>query len=63
MSEFMAKMHENSISARGSTPDPTGGAYSAPPDLLAVFKGSASEGREGKRGRGDEGQEKGRRRK
>jgi len=24
----------------GSTPDPTGGAYSAPPDPLAVFKGA-----------------------
>jgi len=24
----------------GSAPDPTGGAYSAPPDLLAGFKGS-----------------------
>ena len=24
----------------GSAPDPTGGAYSAPPDLLPVFKGA-----------------------
>jgi len=30
----------------GSAPDPAGGAYSAPPDLLAGFKGSTSKGRE-----------------
>jgi len=37
----------------GSTPDPTGGAYSASPDPIAVFKGSASKEREGKtRGEG-----------
>jgi len=51
---------------RGSAPDPTGGAYSAPPDPLAGFKGAASQrggegkggkekGREGK-GKGGEGQ-------
>ena len=34
----------------GSTPDPTGGAYSVSPDPLAVFKGSASKEREGKTG-------------
>jgi len=33
----------------GFAPDPTGGgAYSAPPDPLAVFKGPTSKGREGK---------------
>jgi len=32
---------------RGSAPEPAGGAYSAPPDLLAVFKGAASKRREG----------------
>jgi len=31
----------------GSAPDPTGRAYSAPPDPLAVFKGPTSMGREG----------------
>jgi len=31
----------------GSTPDPAGGAYSAPPDLLAGFEGPTSKGREG----------------
>ena len=38
----------------GSTPDPAGGAYSAPPDPLAGFKGPTSKGRGGK-GRGEEG--------
>jgi len=32
----------------GSAPDPAGGAYSAPPDPLAVFKGPTSKGKEGK---------------
>jgi len=37
----------------GFAPDPTGGAYSAPPDLLAVFRRPTSKGKEGKRrGRG-----------
>jgi len=31
----------------GSATGPAGGAYSAPPDPLAVFKGPTSEGREG----------------
>jgi len=35
----------------GFASDPTGGAYSAPSDLLAVFKGLTSKVREGK-GRG-----------
>ena len=42
----------------GSAPDPARGAYSAPPDPLAVFKGPTSNGREGKQeeeGRGGEG--------
>ena len=30
-----------------TAPDPAGGAYSAPPDLLAVFMGAYFEGREG----------------
>jgi len=41
----------------GSAPEPNKGAYSAPPDLLAVFKGPTSKGKEGKGGR--EGKEKG----
>ena len=32
----------------GSAPDPAGGAYSAPPDPLAGFKGPISKEREGK---------------
>ena len=31
----------------GSAPDPAWGAYSAPPDQLAGFKGPTSKGREG----------------
>jgi len=31
----------------GSVPDPAGGAYSAPPYPLAVFKGPTSKGKEG----------------
>jgi len=31
--------------------DPAGGAYSAPPDPLAKFKGPTSKGREGREGR------------
>jgi len=52
-----------SIFGRGSAPDPAGGAYSAPPDPLAGFKGSyffgmGGEGRE-RGGKGGEGKEKG----
>jgi len=36
----------------GSTPDPAGGAYSAPPDPLAGFKGPSSKGGERKGGSG-----------
>jgi len=36
----------------GSAPDPAGGAYSAPPDPLAGFKGPTSKGGKG-RGRGE----------
>jgi len=31
----------------GSAPDPAGGAHSAPPDSLAVFKEPTSKGKEG----------------
>jgi len=43
----------------GSSPDPAGGAYSPPPEPLAVFKGPTSKGREGEKGRGTEGERKG----
>jgi len=39
----------------GSAPDPAGGAYSAPPDPLAGFKGPTSKGREGREGKGGKG--------
>jgi len=41
-------MHQNRFFGWGSTQDPAGGAYSAPPDPLAVFEGSTSKGKEGK---------------
>ena len=37
----------------GSAPDPAGGAYNAPPDSLAEFKGPTSKGREGRGGEGE----------
>jgi len=40
---------------QGSAPDPAGGAYSAPPDRLALFKGPTSKGKEGE---GDERRER-----
>ena len=43
----------------GSAQDPDGGAYSAPPDSLAVLNGPTSKGREGEKGRGREGERKG----
>ena len=39
----------------GFAPDPAWGAYSAPPDPLAGFKGPTSKGRDGREGRGGEG--------
>ena len=58
MSDFKAKMHQIVI-GWGSVPDPAGGAYSAPPDPLAGFRGPTSKGGEGRgvkgRGRGGEG--------
>jgi len=45
----------------GSAPDRAGGAYSAPPDPLAVYKGPTSRGREERDKRGEEeGEGKGR---
>ena len=43
----------------GSAPDPAGGAYSAPPDPLAGFKGPTSKGRGGERTGGEERGEEG----
>jgi len=44
----------------GSASDPAGGAYSAPPDRIAVFKGPTSKGRAVEEGGGREGEGKGR---
>ena len=41
MSDFKSKMHQIRFRL-GSAPDPAGGAYSAPPDPLAGFKGPTS---------------------
>ena len=43
----------------GSASDPAGGAYSAPPDSLSVFKGPTSKVREGKGGGKGRGERKG----
>jgi len=52
---FDSNMHQ--IVTWGFTPDPTGGAYSAPRDSLAVFSGGTSKGmgRESSGGEGKEG--------
>ena len=56
MSGFKAKCTKFDF-GWGSAPDPAGGAYSAPPDPIAGFKGAASrQGGEGKgRGMGRDG--------
>jgi len=51
---FDSNMHQ--IVTWGFTPDPTGGAYSAPPDSLAVFSGGTSKGM-GRESSGGEGRE------
>ena len=55
MPDFRAKMHQKSISA----PDPAGGAYSAPPDPLAGFRGLLLRGGEGRGGEGRGGEGRG----
>jgi len=47
MSDFKAKMHQIRFQL-GHAPVPAGGAYNAPTDSPAVFKGPTSKGREGK---------------
>ena len=41
----MAKICTKSFVGWGFAPDPTGGAYSAPPDPLAALRGPTSKGR------------------
>ena len=45
---LLAQICTKSFVGWGFAPDPTGGAYSAPPDPLAGFKGPTSKGRGGK---------------
>ena len=45
---FLIPICTKSFVGWGFTPDPTGGAYSAPPDALAVFWGPICKGRGGK---------------
>jgi len=60
MSDFRGKMHKIRFPL-GLRPRPAGGAYSVPPDPLAVFKGGAtSKGREEEDGGEGKGDEKGR---
>jgi len=47
------------VCGRGSAPDLAGGAYSAPPDPLAVFKGPTSKEGEGRGGEGRGGKGRG----
>ena len=47
---LLAQICTKSFVGWGFAPDPTGGAYSAPPDPLAGFKGPTSKGRGGKGG-------------
>jgi len=56
MSDFKAK---RTNFRWGSAPDPAGGAYSAPPDLLAVFKGPTCKGKEGEEWEKREGRRRG----
>jgi len=57
MSDFKAKMHQNRFRL-GLGPRPRWGAYSAPPDPLAGFKGPYFYGK-GKYRKGGEGEGKG----
>ena len=50
---LLAQICTKSFVGWGFAPDPTGGAYSAPPDPLAGLRGPTSKGRGGK-GRGEE---------
>jgi len=54
---LLAQICTKSFVGWGYAPDPTGGAYSAPPDSLAGLRGPTSKGRGGK---GKEGEGRGR---
>jgi len=55
---LLAQICTKSFVGWGFAPDPTGGAYSAPPDHLAGLRGPTSKGWEGT-GEGGEGRGKG----
>jgi len=57
----LAQICTKSFVGWGFAPDPTGGAYSAPPDPLAGLRGPTSKGRErkGREGKGKEGEGRG----
>jgi len=57
MSDFKAKLHQIRFRL-GLCPRPPGGAYSAPPDPLAGFKGPTSRGGEEERREGGERRER-----
>ena len=46
------KICQKCFGGGGSAPDPAGGAYSAPPDLLDVMPTSKGRGGKGRRGKG-----------
>ena len=54
MSDFKTKMHQIRFRL-GLCPRPRWGAYSAPPDSLAGFRGPTSKGRGGEGGKGKKG--------
>jgi len=53
---LLAQIYTKSFVGWGFAPDPTGGAYSAPPDPLAGLRGPTSKGREGREGEGRKGE-------
>ena len=61
---FLGSKYSENAFGRGFAPDPNGGAYGAPPDPLAGFKGPLNGGREGEgrregnKGEGREGEER-----
>jgi len=55
----MAQICTKSFGGWGFAPDPTGGAYSAPPDPLAGLRGPTSKRGEGRKGKWREGKGEG----
>jgi len=49
---LLAQICTKSFVGWGFAPDPTGGAYSAPPDHLAGLRGPTSKRGEGRKGKG-----------